>query len=117
MLFGLVTAAVGAVLVAAVASRLRISSWWFALAGAVAAAVALTMSSRLSSCSGSDTEEAVFSIAVLTGATLFATFSFTALFELRNRRAAGCLLRFLLGAGLCVGTLFMGLVALLACLE
>jgi hypothetical protein len=68
-----------AALLAAGASRLRLSPWWVFLPAGVA--VALGTSSDVASCSGADSVEALFSFAILFALGFFATAAFTALFD------------------------------------
>jgi hypothetical protein len=113
-----------AALLAAGASRLRLSPWWVFFVAVVAGFIAVVTSSDVASCNSADSVEAVFGFASLIALGLFATAAFTALFDAvslarrgESALAAWRLAPLLLSVAAGFGTLALWIFTVVSCLN
>jgi hypothetical protein len=113
-----------AALLAAMASRLRLSPWWTFLGAVVAGGIALMTSSDVASCEARDSTEAIFGLATLFALGLFTTAALTALFDAvslarrgEKRLAAIRLAPLLASVALGFGTLVLWVFTVVSCLS
>jgi hypothetical protein len=114
-----------AVAAAAMAWHFRLSSWWLLVPGAVSAAVAILLYSRVSTCDAATSTERIFGGAIVFAVAFGGATSLTALFGAIRlaRRGAGSraialqIVAFLSGGALAVGAFVLLVASLFHCLS